>query len=137
MDRKAAYELLATLDDRETIALGELALAGLDAPITIVTPPTVGMVMARAIDGALGDCFNLGEVLVTQARVAIGDVEGWGMVVGSRPERALAVALVDGALARGAAPALAERLEALAAARRVAHPDWQAIEATRVVFDNF
>lgn len=139
MDRRTWFDWAASLSETELLALARLVLDQLSDPVTVVLPPTTGMVMARAIDGALGELFNLGEVLVTEARVAIGDTEGWGMVVGSAPNAALAVALVDGALARGGtvAAAVEKRLREVVASRPPVHPAWEELEATRVAFENF
>ena len=57
--------------------------------------------MARAMDGARSEVFNLGEVLVTEARVSIAGHEGWGMVLGRAPDHAIAVAVVDAGLEAG------------------------------------
>ncbi|GIW07281.1 MAG: phosphonate C-P lyase system protein PhnG [Dehalococcoidia bacterium] len=139
MDRKTCFEWAASLSEDDAVALGQLALDHLSDPISIVMPPTVGMVMARVIDGALGDVFNLGEVLVTEARVAVGDTVGWGMVVGSAPDHALAVALIDGAIAHGgsAADIVAQRLREIVESRPSPHPGWNELQATRVAFENF
>jgi alpha-D-ribose 1-methylphosphonate 5-triphosphate synthase subunit PhnG len=139
VDRRTWFDWAASLTEAELLALARIVLDRLSDPVTVVMPPTTGMVMARAIDGALGEPFNLGEVLVTEARVALGDTEGWGMVVGSAPDSALAVALVDGALAHGGAVAAAveERLREMVASRPPVHPAWPELEATRVVFENF
>jgi alpha-D-ribose 1-methylphosphonate 5-triphosphate synthase subunit PhnG len=130
---------MAAIDEADAVRIARRIID--TAPqIDVISPPTVGMVMARAIDGALGETFNLGEVLVTEARVQVGGVEGWGMVAGSRPDHALAVAVVDAALA-GAHPdrfvvdgelrdLLARRTERDAAA-------WREIAPTRVQFNNF
>jgi alpha-D-ribose 1-methylphosphonate 5-triphosphate synthase subunit PhnG len=77
---------------------------GQEDHVAVVVEPTIGMVMARAVDGAQGETFNLGEVLVTECQVRIGDQEGWSMLMGSRPRAALAAATIDAAVAAGRAP---------------------------------
>ncbi len=55
--------------------------------------------------------FHLGEALVTEALVEYEGVQGYGMVMGDQPERALAAASVD-AIARAGSPELAKDREA-------------------------
>ncbi|MCS6803215.1 MAG: phosphonate C-P lyase system protein PhnG [Chloroflexota bacterium] len=139
MDRKTCYEWAASLSEAEALALGRLVLEHCAEPVSLVMPPTVGMVMARAIDGALGETFNLGEVLVTEARVALSEAEGWGMVIGSAPDHAVAIALIDAAIARGGplAAVVERRLREIIESRPPVHPAWEELQATRVAFENF
>jgi phosphonate C-P lyase system protein PhnG len=57
----------------------------------IIKEPETGLIMMNT-----RDCFNtefhLGEVLVTQAEVRIGEQRGWGMIMGDDGERALLLA---------------------------------------------
>jgi alpha-D-ribose 1-methylphosphonate 5-triphosphate synthase subunit PhnG len=105
MDRTYRCELLARLSDAELNELAALATGGLPEP-AVVTEPAVGMIMARAIEGAHGETFNLGEVLVTECQVRIGEHEGWAMLMGSRKKGALAAATIDAALAANEANAV-------------------------------
>lgn len=139
MDRKQRFEAMAAIDEADAVRIAR-RIVDASTQINVISPPTVGMVMSRAIDGALGETFNLGEVLVTEARVQVGDREGWGMVAGSRPDHALAVALVDAALS-AAHPdrfvidgELRLLLEDRAARDAVA---WSQVSPTRVQFNNF
>ena len=95
MDRQQRFEALTAIPEAAAIRLAERMLADAPGVIAVITPPTVGMVMARAVDGAQGETFNLGEVLVTEARVSIDGHEGWGMVLGRAPDHAMSVAVVD------------------------------------------
>jgi len=140
MDRMERSEALARLPAAAVCRLAERVADGSLGEIALVTPPTVGMVMARVRDGARAEVFNAGEVLVTEARVAIADHEGWGMVMGANPDQALAIAIVDAAIEAGhAASADVEReLAALAAAvEAAARAERAGLAATRVAFETF
>jgi alpha-D-ribose 1-methylphosphonate 5-triphosphate synthase subunit PhnG len=138
MDRQQRFEALTTIPAAQAIRLADRVRTNLPGPFAVISPPTVGMIMARAIDGARGDLFNLGEVLVTEARVSIGGHEGWGMVLGGQPEHALAVATVDAALEAGHAAhkqIVAELSRLLADAEAEAREQWARVAPTRVQFD--
>lgn len=140
MDRQARFEALTLIPERAAVGLAELALDGSLSDIAVISPPTVGMVMARAADGARGEVFNLGEVLVTEARVSVNGHEGWGMVIGRAPDHALSVAIVDASLEAGHPQRdLIERelLTLAAAAAASADQEWQRVAPTRVQFDVF
>ena len=68
-----------------------------DEDITVHSEPRTGLVMLTAKDSFNTD-FHLGEVLVTDARVSCCGVEGFGMVVGESPRKAIARAAADAAL---------------------------------------
>ncbi|WP_299865750.1 phosphonate C-P lyase system protein PhnG [uncultured Roseobacter sp.] len=95
-----------------------------------------GLVMLPMRDTAGGVAFHLGEVLMSEAHVRKGDRDGYGMRRGHDLEAAMAMALVDLALAtevhRGACTAFcareAEALEEQAMRR---------VEATRVNMETF
>ena len=64
-------------------------------------------------DTAQGTAFHLGEVLVSEAHIAAGEVKGYGMRRGHDLEASMAMALVDLAMLRGIQPeACAAFLEA-------------------------
>jgi alpha-D-ribose 1-methylphosphonate 5-triphosphate synthase subunit PhnG len=140
VERHRRCEVLAALPPGAARDLAERVLDGSLGEATVVAPPTVGMIMARAVDGARGEPFNLAEVLVTEARVTLGGQEGWGMVVGRAPDHALAMAVLDAGLEAGhsAREAIERELEALAgelAARQAW--EWARLAPTMVDFDNF
>lgn len=98
MDRTIRCEHLARLTDSELAELAGLLAHPAD-DLTVISGPTVGMVMARVIEDARNEVFNLGEVLVTECQVRIGGEGGWSMLLGSRPAATLAAATIDAALA--------------------------------------
>lgn len=99
MDRTRRCELLARLPDTELERLGALVIDDARTDVVMQQGPTAGMIMARAVDGARGETFNLGEVLVTECQVSVGPHEGWSMIVGGRPVGAYWAAAIDAALA--------------------------------------
>jgi len=138
MDRTIRCELLTRLPDDELRRLADLATSDDLGELSLITPPTIGMVMARAIEGARGEIFNLGEVLVTECLVSLGESEGWAMLMGSRPKGALAAATIDAAAVAGTRHIdridaeivqMAEAIEAAQLAER------RRLDATRVQFD--
>lgn len=140
MDRTTRCETLAQASPAAAGRLADLILDGSLGDVQLVLPPTVGMLMARAIDGAQSETFNLGEVLVSEARVSIAGHEGWGMVMGSNADHALAAAIVDAGLEAGHAAStritadLTEIAETLA---RDAADEFQHVAPTRVDFETF
>ncbi|MDF0602784.1 phosphonate C-P lyase system protein PhnG [Psychromarinibacter sp. C21-152] len=99
-----------------------------------------GLVMLPARDTVEGTEFHLGEVLVAEAHVRLSDgTEGYGMIVGRDLERAMAMALIDAALAAGVA---AERLRGFVTRMGAAQADadrdtLRRVEATRVDMETF
>ena len=63
--------------------------------IRTVDEPSGGLVMMRMKDTARKDAFYLGEVLVTEAKVRIGEVLGIGLVRGHHPDLARNLAIID------------------------------------------
>lgn len=60
-----------------------------------------GLVMVPMRDTAQGTHFHLGEVLMSEAAIKSGDMEGYGMRRGRDLAAAMAMALVDLSVARG------------------------------------
>lgn len=96
MDRSTRCELMAQLEDAQLSHLIH-QIGNIDA--TVVTEPTVGMLMMRVFEDAHGDTFNLGEVLVTECLMRVADSQGWAMLMGSRKQGARLAATIDAALA--------------------------------------
>jgi alpha-D-ribose 1-methylphosphonate 5-triphosphate synthase subunit PhnG len=105
VERTQRCEWLARLGDYEIADVAELAGVAHIPELLVIEGPTVGMVMLRVTEGARGELFNFGEVLVTECRVQIDRHEGWAMVMGSRPTAARLVASIDAAIEAGCAPA--------------------------------
>jgi len=83
--------LIDTMDEDRVELLLQLFA---DVDLTISTPPRTGLMML-AVHDSFATAFYPGEILVTEARVTYGDCEGFGMVLGEAPRRALARAAAD------------------------------------------
>jgi alpha-D-ribose 1-methylphosphonate 5-triphosphate synthase subunit PhnG len=62
-----------------------------------IESPNNGLVMMQMREGARNGLFYLGELLVTEAKVGIGDVFGLGIVSGDAQDAALDLAVIDAA----------------------------------------
>lgn len=91
MSRADLTALINTMDERKVEDF--LALFA-DVELTVSRPPRTGLMMLTVKDSFDTD-FHLGEVLVTEARVGFRGCEGYGMVAGEAPRRALARAAAD------------------------------------------
>lgn len=105
-------------------------------PVEVVQSRT-GLVMLPFRDTVQGTDFFLGEVLVAEAHIRVGGVDGYGMVTGRDLERAMAMAVLDAGRSLGLpeASAFAAR-EALNQAEEEAALLRQ-VEATRVEMETF
>lgn len=138
-DDSAALSVLARMAPDAIKAEAEALLPELGA-IEVILSRT-GLVMLPMRDTVQSTDFHLGEVLVAEAHVRLSDhgVEGYGMVVGRDLQRAMAMALLDGARAAGIERG---RIDALIAreATTQAEEDRETlrrIEATRVDMETF
>ncbi len=106
--------------------------------ITVIENRT-GLVMLPMRDTAKGTHFHLGEALMSEARIAAGGYEGYGMRRGRDLEAAMAMAVVDLAVALGHAPEdCAGFLDREAHAQAQAdHDTLCRVEATRVDMETF
>lgn len=100
-----------------------------------------GLVMCPMRDTVQGTDFHLGEALVAEAHIRLADsgTEGYGMVLGRDLEQAMAMALIDAALAAGVDSArLSDVLHAAAEDQRAEDEAvLRRIEATRVDMETF
>lgn len=98
-----------------------------------------GLVMLPMRDTAQGTHFHLGEVLMSEAQIEAVSQQGYGMRRGRDLEAAMAMAVVDLAIACGVAPEpCAAFLDAEAARQTSADEDaLRRIEATRVNMETF
>ncbi len=98
-----------------------------------------GLVMLPMRDTAKGVAFHMGEVLMSEAHIRKGDLDGYGMRRGHDLEASMAMALVDLALSAGVQ---VENCTAFCAdeAKLLAEQDadtLRRIEATRVNMETF
>ena len=83
--------LLDSMDDQKIEQLLNLFA---DVELSVSLPPRTGLLM-QTVQDSFGTDFHVGEVLVTEARVLYHGSEGFGMVTGEAPRRALARAAAD------------------------------------------
>ncbi|WP_230199447.1 phosphonate C-P lyase system protein PhnG [Bacillus ndiopicus] len=62
-----------------------------------ISPPKEGLVMIKMRETAQKSLFYIGEVLVTETKVKIGNHYGIGLVKESEPELSKALAIIDAA----------------------------------------
>jgi alpha-D-ribose 1-methylphosphonate 5-triphosphate synthase subunit PhnG len=67
--------------------------------IQVLRAPETCTMMLQAVDSVGQTPFYLGEVLMTEAAVAIGGQTGYGFALEDEPERAVCIAVIDAALA--------------------------------------
>lgn len=133
-----ALNLLARARPEGLKALAEQLLENL-ADISVIENRT-GLVMVPMRDTVENVDFHLGEVLVSQAHITdpAGHV-GYGMVTGRDLERAMAMAVVD--LAMAIDPAAAPISQFMASERdhlaRLDDARMRRVEATRVEMETF
>lgn len=129
--------VLARADVARLKAFAEPLVA--DLPDITVIENRTGLVMLPMRDTAKGTHFHLGEALMSEARIAAGGYEGYGMRRGRDLEAAMAMAVVDLAVALGHAPEdCAGFLDREAHAQAQAdHDTLCRVEATRVDMETF
>lgn len=66
--------------------------------VNVVKSPEKSLVMMKSRDAVSQKPFYIGEVLVTECTVSIGDVYGFGILMGEDAERAYQLAVVDSAI---------------------------------------
>ncbi|MEL6594317.1 MAG: phosphonate C-P lyase system protein PhnG [Pseudomonadota bacterium] len=98
-----------------------------------------GLVMLPMRDTAKGVAFHLGEVLMSEAHIRKGEVQGYGMRRGHDLEASMAMALVDLAMATDVRRADCKAFcDAQADALQQADDDvLRRVEATRVNMETF
>ncbi len=109
MSRRERTRILA--EGPESVAIELAALIGRGHKVDEVHPPRQGLVMCEVRETARGSRFYLGEALMTECRMRVGDTEGLGAVLGARPELARAMAVLDAALSQPFALPEAEEIE--------------------------
>jgi alpha-D-ribose 1-methylphosphonate 5-triphosphate synthase subunit PhnG len=132
--------LLSVLARAEAARLKGFAERLIDElPAVAALENRTGLVMLPMRDTAQGTHFHLGEVLMSEARITAGGQEGYGMRRGRDLEAAMAVALVDLAVALGVAQsACASFVQAEAKAQTEADREaLRRVEATRVDMETF
>ncbi len=96
-----ALDILAASRPETIKACAEIVLDDLGA-VSVVTNRT-GLAMLPFMDTVRNTAFHLGEVLVAEAHIRVPErnVEGYGAVTGRDLEHAMAMAVIDAAIAAG------------------------------------
>lgn len=99
MNQDKRFELMARANKIQICEMANKILK--DTNVDVVKKPIGGMIMMRFVDTAKNQAFNLGEVLITEAEVRIGDNRGYAMMMGMELEATLAGAILDAAVESG------------------------------------
>lgn len=140
LDRNRRFSIMAQAgaEAERLLPLAERVLEEAGGEVTVVTPPRVGMLMLRLREPVDGTVFNAGEVLVTEAQIALGAHQGYAMRLGRAPEETLAAAVLDAAIEakHPLTPTIGAELRSLAEAEGTRQrAAWAEIAPTRVAFD--
>lgn len=135
--RSRALTILSHSPARAVRAFADQLLADVP-PVTVLINRT-GLVMLPYTDTTQGTVFHLGEVLVSEAHIRMGEAEGYAMVAGRDTLHALAAAVIDAAYTSSLhTTAITEFLSAQAAAQQSADERLlRQVEATRVEMETF
>lgn len=122
-------------DDRVELLLQRFA----EEVLTISLPPRTGLMML-AVHDSFATAFYPGEILVTEARVVHDGREGFGMVLGEAPRKALARAAADAILQHPGDTPIGESVRAFLTEEAARQKAAQAVHgallaATKVNFD--
>lgn len=138
-DHRQALEILASARPGEIKACAEQVLDRLGDVSVIVN--RTGLAMLPFQDTVRGTAFHLGEVLVAEAHIEVPSrsVEGYGAIIGRDLEHAMAMAVIDAAMAAGhELPCISELLAAEKRTQEEADRDrLRKVEATRVQMETF
>ncbi len=93
LSREKCFEIVAIADREDVIRVGKAVEKCND--VTVVTLENV-LLPIKAIDGAKGVEFCLGDVLATECRVLVNGREGYMLVLGDDKEKAYYGAIIDG-----------------------------------------
>jgi len=130
-------DVLARADAEALKACAEPLLGHL--PDIAVIENRTGLVMLPMRDTAQGTHFHLGEVLMSEARIAAAGQDGYAMRRGRDLEAAMAMAVIDLAVALGVGhgPVAAFLEDASAAQAAEDEATLRRVEATRVYMETF
>ena len=134
-----ALEILAAGRPETIKASAEEVLDTLGEVAVVVN--RAGLAMLPLTDTVQGTAFHLGEVLVSEAHIRVPErsVEGYGAIIGRDLEHAMAMAIIDAAIAAGhRADIILELLDTERGHQEEADRLLlQKVEATRVQMETF
>lgn len=97
MDRKRRTKIFIEFANQEVMEMAKEIAE--NYPIESIQEPKEGLAMIKVRETAQNTLFYLGEVLVTETKVRIGDQIGLGLVKGHREDLSYALAVADAAYA--------------------------------------
>ncbi len=136
-DRSDRFELIAKCD-AETLAQHANAVLDGDPSISFLQEPRPQLLVQQVREPVERRPFNLGEVVVTPAEVAVNGEQGFAMRMGKAERAALSGAIVDAAVAGGheLTPTITDSLaDAGRRTRQDRAEDWAETKHTQVVFE--
>jgi alpha-D-ribose 1-methylphosphonate 5-triphosphate synthase subunit PhnG len=138
LSRRRRTEVLVEGD--RAVALGLERLIADEAEVEDLAAPRQGLVMCEVRETARNSRFDLGEALMTESRVRIGEAEGLGVVLGGDEELAHALAVIDAAYGQAIPLACIEHVDATIesagrALDRRRDEAWRRTMTSRVSFD--
>jgi len=136
-DRSDRFELIGACEEATLARFANEVLED-DPPLSIRQEPRPQLLMQRVEEPVERRPFNLGEVLVTPAEVALADERGFAMVPGKAERAALSGAIVDAAVAGNheRTPAIVGALEEAADRQRERRRrEWAESKHTAVEFE--
>ena len=110
------YRILANSSEERVCQLASVILEQREnLQVKLLSGPRQGLVMLRVRETVADSLFNAGEILVTEVKLELDGQFGFGVVMGDRPQLAMAIALIDAALRSGGelADGLTRELETL------------------------
>ena len=95
MEKKRLFQILSRAQRNDVIRLGERIQQ--QYPVTIVKKPEKSLTMIRMREPVKNSLFYLGEAIITEAVVSLGDTVGTAVTMGDDFEKTLHMAIIDAA----------------------------------------
>lgn len=95
MKRAERTKLLIEVGRQEAMEMAQIICEQYE--VVEIQAPRTGLVMVKMRESAQQSLFYIGEVLVTETKVKIGDAFGIGVVREEEPELSRALAVIDAA----------------------------------------
>lgn len=99
MEKKRLFQILSRAQRSDVIRLGEMLQQ--QYPVTIVKKPEKSLTMIRMREPVKNSLFYLGEAIITEAVVSLGDTVGTAVTMGDDFEKTLHMAIIDAAENKG------------------------------------
>lgn len=99
MEKKRLFQILSRAQRSDVIRLGKMLQQ--QYPVTIVKKPEKSLTMIRMREPVKNSLFYLGEAIITEAVVSLGDTVGTAVTMGDDFEKTLHMAIIDAAENKG------------------------------------